>query len=115
MIEEADRFRLVVDPCGSGGAMRRDPAVRPTPAFGLLRSPSPTTWMRADGVPAYCGHCAQNEIESVRRLGYPAWVAEFDPDPDKPCCWTIYKDPLDIPEIYFERIGVHRDPSRFKK
>ena len=60
-------------------------------------------------MPAYCAHCALNELESVKRFGHPLWVTEFDPDASKPCGWTVYKDPQAIPQRYFERLGVHRD------
>jgi hypothetical protein len=101
VIEEADRYRIVLDPCGSGGALRRDPS-----APGMFLSiTSPATWGRAGQVPAYCAHCAQNELTSVRRLGYPAWVTEFDPDPSRPCGWTVYKDPSAIPDRYLKRLG----------
>jgi hypothetical protein len=64
-------------------------------------------------VPGYCTHCAINELESMRRLGYPILVTEFESDPQKPCGWTVYKDPNLIPERYFTRLGFERDPSRF--
>jgi hypothetical protein len=115
VVEEPDRFRLLMHPCGSGGALRRDRALADRETFGVLREASPSTWMRTDGVPTYCAHCAQNEIESMRRLGYPAWVTEFDPDPSAPCCWTVFKDPREIPDVFFERIGAVKDPSRFRK
>jgi hypothetical protein len=35
-------------------------------------------------------------------------VTEFDPDPEKPCGWTVYKDPALIPERYFTRLGYKK-------
>lgn len=103
IIEEADRYRLVFEPCGSGGAARRNPASH---HLAVLADPSPATWGRSGEVPAYCTHCAQNELASIERNGYPRWVTEFDPDPAKPCGWTVYKDPSAIPAKYFERLGA---------
>lgn len=109
--EEADFFRIELAPCGSGQAMRTgEPGQRPE--FAAFPEASPLTWSRSD-VPVYCAHCAVNELESVRRLGYPRWVTEFDPDPGRPCAWKLYKDPARIPQEYFDRLGVERDPSRF--
>ncbi|MGE0490737.1 MAG: hypothetical protein AB7S38_16140 [Vulcanimicrobiota bacterium] len=109
--EEADFFVIELAPCGSGQAMRAGEAGQRL-EFGSFSEASPMTWSRS-GVPAYCAHCAVNELESVRRLGYPRWVTEFDPDPSRPCAWKLYKDPARIPQHYFDRLGVERDPSRF--
>jgi hypothetical protein len=104
IVEEADRYRLVFDPCGTGGAMRQ----RKVAGLTNFRDASAATWQRANEVPSYCAHCALNEITSIKRIGYPVWVTEFDPDPEKPCGWTVYKDPKLIPERYFTRLGVRR-------
>jgi hypothetical protein len=101
IVEEADRYRLVFEPCGTGGAMRR----RKIAGLTNFRNASVATWQRTNEVPTYCAHCALNEVTSIQRLGYPAWVTEFDPDPEKPCGWTVYKDPDLIPERYFTRLG----------
>ena len=102
IVEEPDRFRLIFAPCGTGGVLR-DPAV---PGLSPLPDATPETWQRAGQVPAYCAHCAKNEITSIRRFGHPAWVTEFDPDPRKPCGWTVYKDPKLIPARFYERLGL---------
>lgn len=91
IIEEADRIRLVLSPCGSGGTMRRQ--IGHQPGFAKLEQASEVTWGRAGEVPLYCSHCAVNELESLRRFGHKKWLTEFDPDPSKPCGWTILKRP----------------------
>jgi hypothetical protein len=107
IVEEADRYRLVFEPCGTGGAMRR----RKVAGLTNFRDASAATWQRTNEVPTYCAHCALNEVTSIRRLGYPAWVTEFDPDPEKPCGRTVYKDPALIPERYFTRLGYRKASS----
>ncbi|HZE97890.1 MAG TPA: hypothetical protein VE981_12755 [Planctomycetota bacterium] len=102
IVEEPDRYRLIFAPCGTGGVLRH-PAV---PGIKPLPEATPETWHRAGQVPAYCAHCAKNELTSIRRFGHPAWVTEFDPDPKKPCGWTVYKDPKLIPKQFFERLGL---------
>lgn len=89
IIEEPDRIRLVLSPCGSGGAMRR--AAQGKPGFSLLAESGPNTWGRAGQVPAYCSHCALNERESIRRFGYARWLTDFQPDPQAPCGWSLPK------------------------
>jgi hypothetical protein len=114
VIEHPDRYQLIFDGCGSGQEMRRR-----LQRCGLVTEKfaqaSPATWHRAGEVPAYCSHCAFNELESIRRFGYPVLVTEFDPDPDRPCGWTVYKDPRLIPEEYFARLGERKITSRFPK
>ena len=108
IVEEKDSYRLIFDPCGSGGAMRREIAARPATGFDVLPAASPFTWGRPGEVPAYCAHCAMNEISSVARFGYPLWVTEFCADPQRPCGWTVYKAPDLIPERCFTRIGARK-------
>ena len=68
IIEEVDRFSIKMDPCGSGGRMRRGDPVDGTPSrlgppynFGVTRKAYPWSWGRKN-VPYYCIHCAINEI-----------------------------------------------------
>ncbi|HEY3324222.1 MAG TPA: hypothetical protein VGP72_27470 [Planctomycetota bacterium] len=102
IIEEPECYRLVFDPCGSGGAMRRNMAC--ACRMTIFEDASPLTWGRAKEVPAYCAHCASNELTSIKRNGYPLWVTEFDPDASRPCGWTVYKDRSLIPPRYFSRL-----------
>lgn len=105
IVEDDEKIRLVFDPCGSGGALRRVAGRE----LAVFPDASPSTWGRSAEVPTYCAHCARNEITSISKLGYPAWVTEFDPDPAKPCGWTIYKRREAIPASYWTRVGAtHR-------
>jgi len=111
VIEDEEKYRLVFDACGSGGAMRRRLAAVGLPK-GILPSATPATWMRKGEVPAYCAHCAFNELESIRRYGFPKLVTEFNPDPARPCGWTIYKTADRIPEHYYTRLGLTKSGSK---
>ena len=114
VIEEATCYRIVFDPCGSGGVVRRAAARGGSPSPRLFPAATLATWGRAGEVPPYCAHCALNEAMSIARFGYPKWVTDFDPDPERPCGWTVFKDPRGIPAIYFTRLGedVHTTPPR---
>lgn len=109
--EYDDRCELIFDPCGSGGAMRR----RLGSAQARLPAASPATFGRAGEVPPYCTHCAINARTAIARFGWPIYITRFNPDPAKPCGWTIYKTPDDIPEQYFEALGHARDAGRFRR
>lgn len=108
IVEDDEKIQLVIDPCGTGGALRR----RGAKSMSVYAKATPDTWGRANEVPAYCAHCAKNEQMLISILGYPALITRFDPDPDKPCGWTFYKNPADIPEQYYTRVGRLKPSAR---
>lgn len=104
--EEADRYILTLDPCGSGGALRR------MGIFGVTKKPHPWSWGKT-GVPYYCCHCCMMlEIISIKKYGYPVPVFENVDSRDGPCIQIFYKNPELIPEEYFTRVGFKKDLSR---
>jgi hypothetical protein len=118
IIEETDRISIAMDPCGSGGRMRRGDPVDGTPSrlappynFGVTRKAHSWCWKKK-GVPYYCVHCAVNEILSIEWGGYPLWVTGYSEDHQAPCYWHFYKAPELIPEEYFTRLGC-RKPVKF--
>lgn len=108
IVEENDRYRLIFEPCGTGQVMRRVGV----PGHAIVPAASAETWGRANEVPVFCAHCAKNELTSFSKLGYLAWVTEFDPDASRPCGWTVYKNPGDIPERYYQRLGLAKPQKR---
>lgn len=114
IIEEEDRISIKMDPCGSGGRMRRGDPVDGTPSrlrppynFGVTEKGYPWSWGRK-GVPYYCIHCAINEILPIEWGGYPLWVTGYSEDALDPCFWHFYKSPKLIPEVYFTRLGFQK-------
>lgn len=117
IIEDEDRYSLIMDPCGSGGRMRRGDPVDGTPSrlgppynFGVTREAHDWSWGRT-GVPYYCTHCAVNEILPMEWGGHPLWVTEFNPDASKPCAWHFYKTAEAIPEEVYRRVGRTKPAS----
>jgi hypothetical protein len=111
LIEEKDRFVYRWDPCGSGGALRRRAAAKGT-EVASAKEAHPWTWGKK-GVCLYCSHCSLvNEILPVENFGYPNRITEYPENPGDPCTWYIYKDPDDIPEEYYRRIGKTKRPRR---
>ena len=118
VLEEAERYTIVMDPCGSGGRMRRGDPMDKTPSrlgppynFGSTQEAHWWSWGRKD-VPYYCVHCALNEILPIEWGGAPLWVTDFDPDHAKPCRWHFYKKPDLIPAEYWTRLGKEK-PTHF--
>ncbi|MCP5066488.1 MAG: hypothetical protein GY946_07965 [bacterium] len=111
VVEEEDRYTVRMDPCGSGGRMRRGDPVDGTPSrlgppydFGVTREPHPWSWGRA-GVPYYCTHCALNELLPMEWGGHPLWVTEYNDDANAPCAWHFYKRAELIPDEVYQRVG----------
>jgi len=117
--EDEEKYTLLCDPCGSGGRMRRGDPVDGTPSrlgkpynFGKTSKPYWWSWSQS-GVPYYCIHCAVNELLMIEWGGWPLWVTDYDPDPEKPCCWSFYKKPEFIPEKYWTRFKLVK-PETFE-
>ena len=104
--DEGEYWRIVMDPCGSGGRMRRGPHSRLAPPYGFGRTQQahPWSWGRTE-VPYYCCHCAFNELLPMEWGGHPLWVTDYDPDAARPCMVRFYKRAEDIPEHYYTRVG----------
>ncbi|MGB2814888.1 MAG: hypothetical protein WBC75_07345, partial [Dehalococcoidales bacterium] len=113
--EEADRYVIECDPCGSGGRMRRtgeldktQPRTGPPFNLGKTKKAYPWSWNMKD-VPYYCVHCCYwSELMPMKATGSPTRLAEYDPDPDAPCRLYFYKKPELIPERFYERIGLEK-------
>jgi hypothetical protein len=111
LIDEKDRYVFKWDPCGSGGAMRRRAAAEGR-EVEAAKEAHDWTWGKK-GVCLYCSHCSLvNEILPIENFGYPNRITEYPENPGDPCTWYIYKDPDDIPEQYYTRIGKTKPPRR---
>ncbi len=107
--EEPDRYVVTHDPCGSGGRLRR------TKKVGVTKKAYPWSWGKV-GVPYYCIHCCVSwEITATELRGYPVRITLIGDKPEDPCVHLFYKKPELIPEEYFKRIGMKKDPARFKE
>ncbi len=117
--EEADRWVLSFDPCGSGGRTYREddahtPRMLPPYGFAVTTEAHDWAWGKK-GICVYCVHCCQlNQRMPIRRFGYPTRV--IDP-PTWPaaraggvCRWSIYKDPSLVPEEAYTSVG-HAKPA----
>lgn len=112
--EDELKYTLIYKPCGTGGVARQriaDEKEMSPQLFGVTEEPRDWSWGQA-GVGYYCAHCAMvNEILSIESFGHPMRITHYDPDPHKPCIWTIYKNPADIPAEFYERVGKAAPPG----
>lgn len=106
--EEADRYVLKLDPCGSGGVARQrvESGNEANPQlFGFSKQPHSWTWGKLR-VCYYCAHCTMvNEILAIENYGHPMRVTQYPEKAEDACTWYIYKDPTKIPAEYYERVG----------
>ena len=117
VVDRGTHLAIVMDPCGSGGRMRRGDPVERTPSrleqpyrFGVTRRGHPESWGR-ENVPYYCMHCALNEILPIEWGAHPLWVTAYDDDARRPCEWRFYKRAEDIPGEFYTRVGRSKPPE----
>lgn len=87
--EKEDRYVLTLDPCGSGGTMRRKGMLEP--GKGVTKKGYPWSWGKT-GIPYYCVHCAiGGEIIPRERKGKAWYIMDFSEDPNGPCVYNFLK------------------------
>lgn len=103
--DHGDRVQLTFSPCGSGGRIRADER------FGVTTERHDWAWNEV-GVCHYCVHCCVlQQLSAIDNLGYPARVIDPPLKPGDACSWTVYRDPDDVPESAYRRVG-RRKPVR---
>lgn len=120
IITEPTRIGFRFAPCGSGGrsldARITDGVPRAGGPFGFAVTTARHDWAwNTVGICSYCVHCCLlNEVMPIDRLGFPTRVIDAPTwNPDNPvteCTWWVYRDPADVPDHVYERVG--RSPSR---
>lgn len=107
--EEEDRFVLKLDPCNTGGRMRREGLDREPVNLGKVKKGFPESWNRPD-VSYYCVHCGLHSIMSVEKgAPHPTWIYVCPEDPREPCLQYCYKTTAAVPEKYFEELGLRKE------
>jgi len=112
--EDDEKIIFTHDPCGSGGRLVMSEIYDGPFGYARIQEAGPGNWGEED-VPIYCMHCSwAHEIIPIKIAGPGAqfWVHD-SPCPRKPgdkCVHYIYKDPDKIPEKYYERFGLKKNP-----
>ncbi len=112
VVEEDDEKYVASFRCGSGGKLIDDRSYVPPRAYLRLEGPTPMTFGRPS-LPVYCAHCSvNNEMEPMEQTGVPITV-EFPPEePGERCVHHLYKNPADIPEQIYSRVGKQKPSPR---
>lgn len=113
-IEEDDEKAVItVSPCGSGGRIIQKGWYEDGAGLAKVKEPSFLTWGMTD-FPIYCVHCPAMEVLSLKFSGQIKWVHEVsETGPQGASCkFIVYKNPEEVPEKYFNRIGYQKPMAR---
>ena len=108
--EDDEKIVITMKPCGSGERIIEKGGYE----AGLARvtDPHPITWGMKD-FPIYCVHCPVMEMLAIENTGefQPVHLAT-DPMRHGFCHFAFYKDPADIPEKYYQRLGKEKPAAK---
>ena len=108
--EDDEKIVLTMKPCGSGERIIEMGGYE----AGLARVEErhPITWGMKD-FPIYCVHCPIMEMLAFEGTGelQPVHLVN-EPKRHGFCHFAYYKDPADIPEEFYRRLGKEKPPPR---
>ncbi len=106
--EDDEKVTFMPNPCPSGARLIREGHYDSPRNNAIVQGASPLTYGRPD-FPVYCCHEPSMELGSALRTGVPIFIV--DPPEDvgtSPCKVYVYKNPQDIPEAYYKRLGLKK-------
>jgi len=106
--EDDEKVCIKMHPCGSGQRLLESGAYGPPRNLTLVNKPHLLTYGTTD-FPVYCTHAPIMELASIALLGYPIFVIlPADKMARESCRYCFYKDPGDIPEEIYKRVGKEK-------
>jgi hypothetical protein len=112
--EDDEKITMTHHPCGSGGRLMNENAYEGESGYRRIEHSGPHTWGKKN-IPIYCTHCPwAHQILPTQILGKgkQLWVHDYDKpfpqNPRDPCIHYIYKNPEDIPEKYYQYLGMEK-------
>jgi hypothetical protein len=101
--EDEEKFTITMNPCGSGERIIRLGGYES--GLARVKEPHCITWGMKD-FPIYCVHCPVMGMLDIEKTGNFNFVQDVsDPIGRERCHFVFYKDPAQIPEKYYTRIG----------
>ena len=111
IVEDDEKVSLTMQPCGSGERIIQSGGYKPEVGLATVKDPHPITWGKKD-FPIYCVHCPVMEMLQIEATGsFGACHIVADPIYHGSCQFVFYKNPADIPEEFYTRIGKKRPES----
>ena len=112
--EDDKRVSLSMKPCGSGERLIQMGGYDPETGLSRVKDAHNITWGKKD-FPLYCVHCPVMEALELEGTGqFGAVHVVTDPIYHGACEFVFYKNPEDIPEEFYSRIGKKK-PSDSKE
>ena len=115
IIEEDDeKVSIAMKPCGSGERIIQKDGYSREVGLSRVKGPHRITW-GMKYLPIYCVHCPITEMLTIERTGNFG-VTHFVSEPicRESCQFIFYKDPADIPEKFYTRIGKNKPAASDK-
>jgi hypothetical protein len=107
--EDDEKVCIIMKPCGSGKRLKQMGGYEK--GLGKGREAHNITWQEKD-FPLYCVHCPVMEMLDIEKTGDFAFCHFIsDPIGKEDCQFVFYKDPANIPEEFYTRIGKQK-PAR---
>ncbi len=111
--EDDEKISLTMQPCGSGERIIQKDGYKV--GLSRVKNPHPITWGMKD-FPIYCVHCPVMEMLDIENFGDFAMVhIVSEPIYHGSCQFVFYKDPANIPEEFYTRIGKKKPAAPAKK
>jgi hypothetical protein len=106
--EDDKMICLTMQPCGSGERIIQKGGYTPEIGLATIAEPHRITWGMKN-FPIYCVHCPVMEMLQIENAGdFGATHIVTEPIHNGSCKFTFYKNPADIPEEFYTRIGKKR-------
>jgi hypothetical protein len=104
--EDDEKILITMKPCGSGERIIEKGGYEA--GFARVQDPHPITWGMKN-FPMYCVHCPVMEMLSIENTGQlqPVHLVS-EPMRHGFCHFAFYKDPKNIPEEYYRRLGKEK-------
>ena len=111
IVEDDEKVCMKMEPCGSGEALFKNGNYGLPRNFTLIQKAHPMTYGMTD-FPIYCTHAPIIEQLWIERFGAPFYVVYPAEKMAREGCWyCIYKDPNDIPEEIYKRVGKKKNSA----
>jgi hypothetical protein len=110
--EDDEKVCITMQPCGSGERLIQKGGYEA--GLARIKEPGPLTFGLKD-FPIYCVHCPLLEMMDIENTGdFGSVHIITEPIYHGSCRFTFYKDPADIPEEYYTRIGKKKPAPKNK-